>query len=207
MTAMVSIKSLRQSRQLSINFVLLSCLFFVGACSMAPVSVEDSYRFRPPAGTVVELGTRLEVPSGRSQAYIQGGKYRSTKSEVDSYLPWCEFRVVRSQQAMQSAFVINAARFVVSSSHRSIDYSAIERSMQPLLMAGRERILWPAHPDASMENMATVMRLESPQQPQVQAVVCMIFSDALSVNHLTLREIRATLGEIATIALPADSAH
>lgn len=182
---------------------IAGCLPFLSACTVAPVNVEDNYRFRPPVGTVVELHTNLQVPAGRSQAYIQQGKTILSKSKVESYLPWCEFRISRSAEDMQSNFVIDKATFVVAASHRAIDYSAIERLMQPMLLAGRERILWPAHPEASMENMATYMRLKPTQQPQVAAVVCMIFSDALSVNHLTLREIRSTLGDIATIQLPS----
>jgi len=103
---------------------------------------------------------------------------------------------------MDSPWIIARERFVVTASHRGIDYSALQRARESILFAGRDRILWPTHPEVSMENMATVMNIRSETQPEVRSVVCMIFSDALYMNHLSLNEIRQTLGDIAVIVLP-----
>lgn len=184
---------------------LLLCLFLtillLSACSLTAVDLENSNHFRPPAGTIIQLNVDLVVSANNAKAYVQGGERKANRSAVDRFLPWCEFRVKRSLDARRRPFIISKSNLKVISSHRGIDYSAIERARAPVLLAGRDRILWPAHSEVSMENMATVMKIESEQQPELMSLDCMTFTDALFMNHLTLSEIRNTLGDIATIKL------
>jgi|GEM_PF-4480139 len=173
----------------------------LGGC-VSTIDVENSNFYRPPNGTVIELKTDLNVVAHSNQAYVQGGKVVASRGELRRYSPWCEFRVARSNDEMNSGWVIERERFVVTSSHRGVDYAAFQRAQASILFAGRDRILWPSHPEVSMENMATIMNIRSSEQPAVRQMVCMIFSDALYANHLSLREIRETLGMVAAIVLP-----
>jgi len=160
------------------SMVLVTSLL-LSACATT-VDVETSHMYRPPSGTIIELKTDL-----------------TSSGALSRYTPWCEFRVARSRDVMDSPWIIAREHFVVTDSHRGIDYSALQRARESILFAGRDRVLWPTHPEVSMENMATVMNIRSETQPEVRSVVCMVFSDALYINHLSLREIRETLGEIA----------
>ncbi|MEK7759418.1 MAG: hypothetical protein AAB304_07450, partial [Pseudomonadota bacterium] len=49
----------------------------------------------------------------------------------------------------------------------------------------------------------TILELESPRQPQVRWLTCQQWSEPAIGQHVTIREIRQTLGEIILLQLPA----
>jgi hypothetical protein len=57
--------------------------------------------------------------------------------------------------------------------------------------------------DDADENFATHLRLRSGQQPQVRELICEILTTTADVmrDHLTITEIRETLGEVVTLRL------
>jgi hypothetical protein len=166
----------------------------LAACQTAPVDFEDSPSAVIPAASRLVLRQDIDVPAGRASLFIQDGRVVSY-SEINLYRAHCRLEVTHVKDAAQT---VAAGEF------------AIERVLytdRPL--PGTAAVLFASRAGGGIRVgdgvgpyvFATHMILRSARHPEVRELTCRRWDDPALGVHLTIREIRQTLGEIFTLEL------
>ncbi|MBI5611496.1 MAG: hypothetical protein HY942_00290 [Gammaproteobacteria bacterium] len=168
----------------------LIALLAVSACQTAPLPREESPYYTVPVGSRVTLHKELTIPAARASVYIQGTLI-ATWQEVNSYHPHCIFEVYKvkdtPQRVQPGTFTVRKVR---------------QQHLSGIRPGTRYARLF-ADSDPSFVIYATVMDLESIEQPEVFRLTCQHWEiPSQSQQHLTIRQIRTALGELITLKLP-----
>ncbi len=168
----------------------LFALLALSACQSTPLAREESPYYTVPAGSRLILHKDLTIPAERAGVYIQGGMVMGW-TEINSYHPHCNLVMRRVADAPQT---VRAGEFVVVKVRRQ-NLSAVRPGAQyAQLFADGVPSHWV---------YATVMDLRSTDQPEVISLTCQHWeSPPPAPQHLTIRQIRAALGELFTLKLP-----
>lgn len=160
---------------------------------------ENSPYYVVPAGSRVVLNQALTVPPEEAGVFIQNGAPRP-RAQVSFYDPYCrlELKTVRG-----------TPRTVAP------DDMIVRRSMQQTLQTytripGEQYalLLLAAEPDdrddgnSTLQTFATRMDLDSQKQPDVDRLICAMVGYRGEARHVTIAEMRRTLGDIATLRFP-----
>jgi hypothetical protein len=174
-------------------------LVLLGGCQGTPVRDVDSPRFKVPPGSEVVLHRPVQTDPGSARAYIQFGRPVSFAETRQRY-PRCLFFLDTVSEPPQT---IEPDEFEVVET----------RQLRRVCSLPRDRLLasvgfgfgFGLGADDSDENFATHMQLRSKRQPEVRELICEILTTTSDVmrDHLTVSEIRQTLGEVVTLRLPA----
>lgn len=162
---------------------------------------ENSPYYVVPPGSHVVLNQALTVPPEEAGVFIQNGQ-ATPRGQVRYYDPYCRFELKTVRSAPRSVapddmIVRNSAQ------QRLRTFSGItggQYASASMLLAAS-----PSDRDdgnLSIQTYATRMDLDSPKQPEVYRLTCARVSDRNDEHHLTIAEIRSTLGNIATLRLP-----
>jgi len=171
-------------------------LLFLSACQIAPLTY-DNPRSVPPPGSVIELNQALEFSPGSSRSNIQGGEALGSSGKYNRFQPWCQFYLYESREAMKKPRTIEPDTFTVIGARQEIDYTL----SRPVDVASLG--IGGFGEGADVRPLTTIIRLKSDKQPQVHELRCSKTDDPQQLNFLSVDMIRTTLGDIATLHLPA----
>ena len=164
----------------------------LGACVMPAELNEASPYFIIPAGSRLILNTELEIPPHRTTLFLQHGQVLPY-SQVNQYYPHCVFEVwALSDQAR----IVRPDVFLIHKVRQDILLSLIRRHKTLGLV--------PVSDDAPVSHRvyANLIYLKSDRQPDVYRLICQQLEDVASLpRHVTLSEIRASLGTVFSLRL------
>ncbi len=167
----------------------LAMLLSLAGCLSMQIDNPDSYFYRPPAGSVVQLNQALTVPRHRTRTFMQHGK---RVMQLDLYTPHCNFEVRDLKQETQQ---IEPGRFIVS---------RIDQGGTPVVQREGWKIAGPAW-SLSFGDPPVISRyyyfyLESQEQPNVLRLSCYAGqADAPRAYLPTLQEMQEAMGDLVTI--------
>lgn len=131
--------------------------------------------------TGAEIHQPVSVRPQRANEYIQNGRVLPYDGITD-YYPYCEL----SLNAIQPDGIdIRPGAFTVTRVHRDTTMAS-----RPVRVAGG---------DWGFIMSTTTFFLSSDEQPQVRALVCERLDESFRAKHLTLEEIRNTLGGLVSL--------
>lgn len=169
----------------------LAALLALCACQSTPLEREESPYYSPPAGGQLILHQDLTIPAGRASVYIQGSPV-TVWQNVNSYHPHCIFEV---RKVLDTPQLVKAGTFAIRAVQRE-NYSAAAPGLQ------QARLMF-SDGGPSYLIYATVMRLESIDQPDVYRLTCQHWEVPPQMPHyLTIRQMRAALGSLFTLKFP-----
>lgn len=154
-------------------------------------SEKDWYVTARP-GSTVEVMQTLTAPSG-ARLNIQNGEVVPWRKVVERR-PYCQFRLLRPSGQMDESFQVDAGTFTVKRVYRQKDFVGLQ-PRQYAFGDGDEDF----ENTPSERTMATYFELASDSQPEVYQLVCARWDDPYDYNHLSLEEMRQTLGDLVRI--------
>lgn len=156
--------------------------------------------YAPPPGTRVILPEPVQIPPRSARAFFQDG--RITAGGINHFAPHCELEVNEVKDVSQT---VRAGEFVVTHvSQRNHEVVSSGR----IQVAGRFGVgigvgFGLFNSDVGDIMKAWHLRLESPDQPNVRALICGGAFDHPSLAETpSIAEIRAALGEHVILELP-----
>lgn len=175
-------------------FITISVWILQGCSSLTASDFSSPYT-TPEVGTMIQLNQELSVQRG-VRIYLQDG-YQKDFGDVAKLEPYCQFYALRSRDEIRKPFTIKPDTFVVYKVFRQKDSVALEG-----LQIASEGEADFDH-DSSQRTMSTYMELSSDTQPNVKRLICSQWADPASRFHVSVDEIKASLGDIAQF-IPAD---
>lgn len=172
---------------LAVTIVLLT------ACQSWHEPSENSPYYAIPVGSRLILNQPITISADNASVYIQRGQIVPYHRR-DLYYANCKFEVNTVKQVSQT---IKPDEFVV---HRVSQYIEVGRFFAPgTMLAGQ------GGDSGSVMNKLydRIIYLESSKQPDVLRISCGRWDDRPLSNHLTIQEIRDTLGDLFTVRLSA----
>lgn len=169
------------------NYLLIVLALLLTGCQPAVYPIDSPY-YRIPLGSILVLNRDLTIPPHQARVIIQYGQVVSRK-ERDQYYPYCEFEILTLSESPQ---VIHPDRFSIQRLNKHMETSRQAVMYASLSLLGR---------DNPLVAYNTKMYLSSSVQPDVYRMSCMYWTDDAMDDHLTLQQIRDTLGEIFTIKI------
>jgi len=184
-------------RRLAAMALLFTCPWLLLACG--PMTIKDTatQSYIPIQGWVLELHQDIVIPAERTRVFFQEGRLLPWLNE---YKPHCQLRVRLLSEQPQH---VQAGRFSIDRVSGRLDEVVSNRRIQ--LAAAGDFVL--ADGDGGDGRMFYFyhLGLHSDAQPNVTYLVCAGAADEPALtDYPTLQEIRASLGEYATLELPAD---
>ena len=170
-------------------------LIVIGGCSYQGRYIQPTV----PDGAIMQITVGFrDLPNG-SKLYFQNGRHIS-RGELDRWLPYCELYVFnRDKQAdyhtsvLPGQFDVAASRF-----NREIVNNANPQKFKSIQLAS---LLWRDDGPPSYILYSTTMNLFSNQQPDVKKLTCSQKASTYGEYHLTLAQIRETLGQLIELRI------
>jgi len=172
-------------------FALL--IIWLAGCHGSFVKIEggeNSPNFRIPVDSKLVLQQELSVPARRDRLYFQKGKV-SQFHYVNQYLPYCALSLHAKKDVAQT---IVPDEFIV---HKTYRQYLFDLAMGPVMVAD-------ISPGGGMtyQVLATLLELRSVNQPDVVRMTCANWGLPQDSAHLTLGQIRQSLGDIFLLKMP-----
>jgi hypothetical protein len=160
---------------------------------------ESSPYYRVPAGSHVILNRDLTIPAEQVGVYMQGGQVMP-QNQLNMYHAHCKLEVRTRRDVSQ---VVRADEFVVTKSvQEALIYSV---QAEPRTYADASRAVRVNGMDdsggQSVQTYATRLDLRSERQPDVLRLTCAHWDHPNTAVHLSIRQIRAALGDVVTLRL------
>ncbi len=156
------------------------------ACAAPAVDLEPAGAAPIERGSILELTRPVIIPGGNASVYIQNGTTLEPGTE-DPYHAWCKL-IMKTLSPLPRR--IEPARFRVIDIVQEVEDVSLGRQHYAALgmdLAG----------GATADDYITTFYLASEDVPDVDSLSCAHWEDpTLSPRHLTIREIRKTLGEL-----------
>ena len=164
---------------------------------------EQSPFFQVPAGSRLVLHRELAVPAEDVSVYLQYGQVMPQK-QLNLYHPQCKIEMRRRLPTGQT---IRVDEFMVTRVTRDMTQhmvwlASIDVASAPLA----RRVSGGVDSGMGPNTFLTILTIASDRQPEVMRMTCGYWGYiGRGDNHLSIREIRAALGEVLTLHLPAAS--
>jgi len=175
-------------RQITLS---LLCLL-ITACQTAGPLDEDLPSQILPIGSRLVLKQELTIPAHSAGVQLQGGRVVSSGKGLNQYHPHCRLEVkdvrVTAQTVAADEFVIRRARYETT----TVALPSLQKAARFYGGSGPGLVIF-----------RTILDLRSERQPQVRWLTCQQWGDPALDQHVTIREIRQTLGKIFMLQLPA----
>ena len=183
------------NRLLALFSTTLLSTILLGACASLAPQTEDSPFYPIPEGSRLILNEDLIVPARQLKVYVQGARLATDAARL---YPYCVFELRQRQSTPQR---IKADTFTIYNVSSYIDYIAgIDNPHRQYASLIFEH----SGEGPGLVTYATHLDLRSPEQPQVLRMICAILQDYdISSRHLSIRQIRAALGNTFTLQLPS----
>jgi hypothetical protein len=170
---------------------LLPLCLLLGACQTTGPLDENSPFHVLPIGSRLVLKQELTIPAHSAGVLLQGGRVVS-RQDVNQYHPHCRLEVHDVRETTQT---VTADEFVV---RRARQESQMVARPPGLLKAGLR-----ISGTVSDYIFRTILDLRSERQPQVRWLTCQQWADPTFGRHVSIHEMRTTLGEIFALQLPS----
>lgn len=163
-------------------------------CAGGPYPVSSPY-YLLPAGSRLVLKQTLTIPPNRARVFIQNGKVVS-EQEKDQYYAHCWFL---SHKVLKTAQKIEPGIFTVIKT-RKLENDV--RLTSPIKLASL-RFIGQMGSDNGVTAIeyTTELNIHSDSQPDIFRFACTRWEDPLDAEHLTVKKIEQTLGDIAKLEL------
>lgn len=176
---------------MKVTTLLPLCLLLIACQTKGPLDENSPYHVLP-SGSRLILKQELTIPAHSAGVWLQGGRVMSSK-DIDQYHPNCRLEVNEVRETTQK---VTADEFVVRRASQNTETAARTGLMKAGLRVGGA---------VRFNVFRTTLDLHSVRQPQVRWLTCQQWSDAALGQHVTIREMRVTLGEIITLQLPSNA--
>ena len=187
--------------------LILGCsICWLAACASGPYPISSPF-FVIPAGSQIEVKQELTIPPNHGRVYLQYGKVVSAK-EKERYQPHCWFL---SWKVLETPQVIKPDTFTVVSTQKQEDI--VQRASYLKLASNSPRgsvgtgisiggVMDPLGGDAPLAaEYITQIHIQSDRQPDIRMLECNHWDDPSSGEHLTVEQMQAALGQLATIII------
>lgn len=164
--------------------------FMLASCQYVPPRDIGSPFFSPPAGSQLRLTRPLTIPANDAGVFIQDGKPQYSSWRLNRYYPHCDFELhTRASQER----VIEPDTFTVI---RTV------RATENVLLAPAIVASFGGSGDGPPgENYMTTLYLHSDRQADVFRMTCQHWEDPSEGKHLTVQQIRQTLGDLFVLTI------
>ena len=168
-------------------------IIWLAGCQSPFVQIEgreNSRYFRIPVDSKLVLQQELLVPARSDRLYFQKGKV-SQFQHVNRYSPYCALTLHAKKDVAQT---IVPDAFTV---HKMYRQYLFDLAMGPVMVAQLD-------PGGGMtyQVFATLLELRSVQQPDVVRMTCANWGVPQDMAHLTLGQMRESLGDIFLLEPP-----
>lgn len=188
--------------------VILFISLLVSSCSLPPYN-PNSVKKLVRVGSSLRLLQPIEIPAGKTQVYIAGGKIMPFKNynTVDIYKPYCEFIL---REVTDKVHQVQPDKFVITKivewenyygKRGGTMYAANDPLNVDISIGSQIRIgigMWESD-GPSLIMYATILSLHSDKQPQVKKMVCGHWDEAGKVEAITLEQLKSALGQLFVI--------
>ena len=177
------------------GILLVVILYTFTGCQTGPYSVASS-SYDIPSGSHLILKKALTIPANTSRIYIQASKV-ITPSQKDSYHPHCWFL---SWKLLDSPQSIEPDTFIITHSAKfEEDYAQTPKLYASLTKPGLMKVL---DGSVTMLEYKTKLTISSEKQPNIRQLICNRWeTEPTDARHLTVKEIRDTLGDVVELQL------
>ncbi len=180
---------------------LLLTAVLLGGCMSNPQVVNNtsSPYYKIPPGSLIRLEQPITIPTGRTRIWIQGGRIAGTG--FNSFEPSCNVEVTYLNETGPQ--IVEPGEYRVT--RTQFLREAISSSGQ-VMLAARGELLADAVDSGGDEFFYEGYHLwvENPQQPDVRRFTCRgLYGFPYETRPPSIAEIRAALGSVATLELPA----
>jgi len=174
----------------SAHMALVSLLIFsfAGCAYQAPKDINSSF-YSPPVGSTLTLHRPVTIPANDTQVHIQNGQLINSFRELDAYYPNCNFEIRERAEVERT---VQPDSFIISRVVRDTENVMLHT---PVLIASA------SGNGAPGVDYITIMDLYSPRQPSVMRMSCQHWEDPSDSYHLSIKQIRKTLGDLFTLTL------
>lgn len=172
-----------------LNLLIIS----LASCAYQPPKDINSSYYAPPVGSKLQLHSALIIPANDTQVRIQDGKVIHSSWDLDFYYPNCDFELYERAEVKRE---VTPDTFVISRVVRGFEDVLLHT---PTVIASSS-----GGGGAPNVDYMTIMDLYSPRQPDVFRLTCQHWEDPSDSYHLSIKQIRKTLGDLFTLTL-ADS--
>ncbi len=160
---------------------------------------ENSPYYLVPTGSRLVLNRAITVPANDVGVYIQNGKVAKSFWNVKSHYPYCAFDLRKRLETPQT---VQPDEFTITRVTQETVYS-VHADFTRLARLPFVHVADADQGDgASYEIYATVMTLRSERRPDVQRLTCAQWQYPPLQRHVTINEMRKTLGGLFTLRLP-----
>jgi len=176
------------------KFLPLLVLLPILACKTQSYA-ENSPYFRIPVGSTVEIRQVLTIPANTARVYIQYGKTTQYQN-LDQYEAHCW---VLSWKVLPENQTIKPGNFIVTRLRELEDLVRYKNNMQ--FVRTQNNPYQNINGGVTAVEYKTELTIHSSEQPDIRKLVCNHWEDPSDARHLSLAEIRTTLGDLITIKL------
>lgn len=179
----------------SIVVGLLGVLSILSCRSIPPGDPYDNPRSKVPEGSSVQLHQALSFYPGYSRSFIQFGR-AVTHEQIEEREPYCQFVRYEPPLALTTLRSMQVDEFIVTRSTKQ----------KELAMAGISLLVsigWKGLLERDDMYLSATMKLFSAKQPEVVELKCTVYAAPDPWNCLSVNQIKATLGSIATLKILA----
>jgi len=182
-----------EKSSLSILSVLLSGL--LSACSLPTSTDENSFLYSVPVGSKLILKQEIPVKASLGRTFIQNGNVVA-EHKINIYYPHCS---LTTNTLLDHDRIIKPTAFEI---YRVVD--DVEYAQSYIQYAS---INFFSHSDGpTIIGHASYYYLHSTDEPDIRTLECVQWGSPEDVRYLSIKEIRATLGDIFSLELNSQSA-
>ncbi len=177
----------------------LALVLLISACQTAGYQGdENSPYYLVPAGSRLVLNRAITVPENDVGVYIQNGEVARSFWGVKSHYPHCALDLRRR---LDTAQTVQPDEFTITRVTQETVYS-VHADFTRLARLPFVHVADTDQGDgASYEIYATIMTLRSERQPDVLRLTCAQWQYPPLQRHVTINEMRKTLGDLFTLRL------
>lgn len=186
-----------------IRLFVLAAAAALGACQTDRYQGNENSPFYPvPAGSRFTVNKELPVPAGQLRVFVQNGKVL-TNAGVEHLYPYCN---VELRDLSDGPRTIQPDELLVTRTVQHEFQGGTAESGQIFLAGlgagfGMRLGSMGGNGGPVEETFATIMDVHSEKQPQIRRVTCTQWGYQGIDRHVTIAEIRHTLGDLMTLRL------
>jgi hypothetical protein len=178
----------------ALMFVAASFAALAGCLGASYVGNENSPYYLVPVGSRLTLHRALTIPGDQVAVFLQDGRLISSGG-VRTLYPHCKFEVRRIATSARS---VRPDEFIVTRVTQELVHS-VDAGTLRYASALRTRGVSTDGDGPSLQAFATYLYLASDRQPDVFRLGCGQWGYMPRDRHVTIAEIRRTLGDVFTL--------
>jgi hypothetical protein len=172
------------NRKLGKVAVVFIMLVFTGACASIKSQYEEQLPVKP--GTEIQVNITADIPLNKARVYSQKGRIIAI-SDINRDDVFCSVLMNSLQKENGMKLSIMPGKFRVTQVRLSND-----EHYAPRIFASRK---WVYDPPSNI-NYETELRLQSAEQPEVRALICVRQIDAYGNHYPRLADFKNALGAL-----------